>query len=114
MEKPPLEKIIERLEKLDLREWDRECDTTLITKTGGLILYLTKGGYKNRIDGDRIRYELIIRKIEKNAGCIEYSYNKKEKSLRDKLEKLYEKISSALKESEDTEILGRLNEFVSE
>ncbi|MDP2906841.1 MAG: hypothetical protein Q8O03_02775 [Nanoarchaeota archaeon] len=114
MEKPPLEKIIEKLEKLDIREWDKECSTTLITKTGGLRFYLTKGGFKNILDGDRIYYELIIRKTDKNAGCIKYSYDGNEKTLREKLENLYKKIDSALKESQDTEILGRLNEFASE
>ncbi len=114
METQELEKILEKLENLDIREWDKEYDNQLSTKTGGLRFYLTKGGFKNRIDGDKIYYELTIRKTEKNAGCIEYSYNKKEKTLRDKLEKLYEKISSALKDSEDAETLRRLDEFVSE
>lgn len=114
MEIPPLDKIIEKLEKLDLREWDKGSDNSLNTEIGGLRFYLTKGGFKNILDGDRIYYELIIRKTDKNAGCIKYSYDQNEKPLRDKLENLYKKISSTLKESQDTEILGRLNEFMSE
>jgi len=121
MEKPPLERVIEKLEKLDLREWDLESDnilrhgSILSAKTGGLRFYLTKGGFKgDLLEGDGVYYELIIRKIDKNAGYIKYYYNKNDKASRAKLERLYTKVLSALQESHDAEILERLNEFLSE
>ena len=68
-----LEKIIERLEKLDIQEWafhdrtDKDFES-VSAKTKGIEFYLTKQDYGVQID-----YSLSIRNIGDDFWLVDYS-----------------------------------------
>lgn len=117
MEKQPLEKVLEKLEKLDIREWRYKYDSranknVLITETGGLRFIIKKEGYKENI----LSYLLHIGHIEPDFcstdTCIAYFYDKKNKPQRELLGNFYEKTLSSLKEGHKKKLEEKFEFFM--
>jgi len=104
MEKPKLEKIIKRLERLDIREWKREYydyGMQLVARTNGLIIQLyDKGDYQIKIMSD--------------YGHKEVSYKHVSKTEKDMLKKFCEKIAKSYEELREKELQERLDRFLSD
>lgn len=104
MENPPLEKLIERLEKLDIREWKYEYYNyghQLVARTNGLIIQLyDKGGYKIKIVSDQ--------------GHKEIAYDPANKTEKDILKKFCERMVKSYEEFREKELQERLDSFLSE
>jgi len=113
MEKQPLDKIIEKLEKLDIRGWQYEYERNhefpsgcnfLITKTSGLTVYL----YKER---GCIPTPYCL-KFTNEGGKDELSYgSKKEREL---VKKFYEKTYELYNKHKTEEFQEKLNNFLSD
>jgi len=106
MEKPLLEKVIERLEKLDIREWTfrrdmQEVPYPLTAETGGLRFILRK-------------YQGL--EIENITGGPYSEYHPpssvKNKHLKEKLNQLYDTICTRLKEYQKKELEEKLNNIL--
>ncbi|MDP2906838.1 MAG: hypothetical protein Q8O03_02760 [Nanoarchaeota archaeon] len=104
MERPPLEKLIERLEKLDIQEWKYEYYTyghQLVARTNGLIIPLYhKGDYQIKIMSDQRHKEI--------------SYQPANKTEKDMLKKFCEKIAKSYEELREKELQERIDSFLSE
>ncbi len=123
MEKPPLEKVIEKLEKTDLREW----------KSGLLNYYSAfyQPAFTIRLNGLKFKvsrwhpkmmskvfsYSLSI-EIDEYTGTMkyeEYEDNSKTKGCRQKMIKdLYENVHKNLLEHREKEFRERLNTFLAD
>ncbi len=107
MEKPKLEKLIKKLETLDIREW----------KYNNGILTAEVCGMRFRIYSGKNYYtRLLIKNME---GNIEFEdkvfFNDKEtKGLKVALELLYNKTYESLLEYEDKQLTERLDTFLLE
>ncbi|MDP2906840.1 MAG: hypothetical protein Q8O03_02770 [Nanoarchaeota archaeon] len=121
MEKLPLEKIIERLEKLDIREWRYTYEAPfsgsfLIVETNGLRFSIAKRGFTRRME-DTLKYSMFVEDAgdEITNDCfVEYIFDKKNKPQREILDKFYEKTLTSLKEYKEKTIKEKLNDFVLE
>ena len=103
MEKPPLEKIIEKLEQLDARAWKLETDYCFITKVSGLTVHVFKFE-----DLERTRYKLELVDDDGYQRVSYTSYNAEEKDM---LEGFYKNISQKyhqVKEEEFKEMINNL------
>ncbi len=111
MEKPPLDKIIEKLEKLDIREW-KTIDDTFFTGWNfsvhiqGLVFHLAR---YNKND-----YGFYIQNEEKS---IRIEYNNQKKIINSFGEKLFKTLAEYKKKElprQEKEFEERLNRFVSD
>jgi hypothetical protein len=121
MERPQLEKVIEKLKGLDIQRWKFIHEHVysgdfLITETNGLRFSIFKRGSKGRME-DTFRYSVFVEDAgdEITNNCfIEYTFDKKSKPQRELLDKFYEKTLAALKGYKEKEIKEKLDNFVSE
>ncbi len=85
MEKPPLEKVIEKLEKLDARAWKRETFDCYTTKISGLTVHILQF-----TDLERIMYKLELVDDDGYQRVSYTSYNEEQKGM---LKNFYESVS---------------------
>lgn len=115
MEKPPLEKIVEKLEKLDLERWEWKygyTGPTFCTKIGNLKVYVREeknfGTFVNKY------YHSLVIENRDESVSISY-YNKNNQSVEEKeIGQLYKKLYSNLKEIREKRFEEAINEFLSE
>lgn len=115
MEIQELERILEKLEKIEIHNWKFVYEPTytqdfLIAETNGLKFSIEK-------KGDSARYTMNIENIEEgltNKCFIYHSFGKKEKPQREMLARFYEKKTASLKEYKERIIKEKLEYFLSE
>lgn len=105
MEKPLLEKIIERLEKLDIREWERDGNRFNARHSGLLIhlhVYKDMGMLNCHIE--------IINEGNDNELC----YEAKCKADKNIIKNFYDKICKRYHEFKDREFEDKVRNFLSD
>lgn len=117
MEKPELEKILKKLEKLDLHRWEwkgQYYGPAFIARMGYLTFYLSKekDHFVSVWKDDKICHFLTIENEDKSIKIV-YSYRSKS-TEEIEIKNFYEKLRSALKESREKRFEQSLNEFLSE
>lgn len=105
MEKQPLEKIIEKLEKIDIREWERDGNS-FNARTRGLLIHLHV--YKDM--GMTCCHIELISEDKHN----ELRYDPKNKAEKNMIKSFYEKTCKKYQEYKDTEFEDRVNAFLSD
>ncbi len=105
-----VEKIIEKLEPLDIREWTMHRYGMSI-KFNGIEFYLKREHFGPHF---RDNYLLLIKNVEDEPELIEYTSNCKNKTLGKMLEGFYEKTHTRLKEYKTKILEEKLNNFLSE
>lgn len=114
METPELEKIIKKLEEVDIYRWKYVYEPSfsryfLFVETNGLRFSIAKGSFE---------YSMFIENVEdeisNNWGLIKHTFDKKNKPQRELLDKFYEKKLASLKEYKEKEIKEKFNSFLSE
>ncbi len=105
MEKLLLEKVIEKLEKLDIHEW-KWVNKRLVTRTNGMTVYLYKEPIKIPTS-----YCLELTNEEDVGLGLEYGSSKKEKEL---VKKFYEKILETYDKYKKEELQEMLDNFLKE
>lgn len=113
-----LEKILKKLEKLDIQEWAFHEKTNkdfekIIAKANGLEFYIAKQDYGLQID-----YSLSIRNIEDDFWFVDYStLNEtvfKKRAPKKLIKDFYEQIVTQIKEYKKTVFHKKLDEFLKE
>jgi len=111
MEKPELEKVIEKLEKLDIREWGISGYSfkkpILTAKTNELMFY-TKIYDKFEIPFNKICYSIIIQD-ENQKVFIEYE---EEDTKKGKMGKFYENLCKNFEKFNEDELIRRTQDFI--
>lgn len=106
MEKLPLEKVIEKLEKLDIQAWERD----------GVI-------FTARVSGLKVRLQVYKDPLNMTYSCIyigsedrtrQISYDAKSKTEKDMIKSFYEKTRKKYDELKDKEFEERLQHFLSD
>lgn len=115
MEKPPLEKVLEKLEKLDTQRWEWKhgyLGPAFTTRIGDLKFYLEKRK-KYGAFADKFYYALTIQNID---GSVEIEYfNIEKQSVEEKeLSRLHTKLYSTLKGIREKRFEESIDEFLSE
>jgi len=105
-----IEKIIQKLEPLDIREWTMHRYGMSI-KINGIEFYLKKVSYGAHFNDI---YLLSIKNIEDESELIEYTSSCKNKTLGKMLEGFYEKTRTRLKEYKTKMLEERLDTFLTE
>lgn len=100
LEDKELENILEKLEKIDIHEWN--CDE------GGLIV--EKHGLKFTLKS----YQLHIQNIDKALYSKVYDYCYEKKHLKKVFEGFYDRIHDRLTEHQEKELEEKLNNFLKE
>jgi len=112
-EDPELEKILRKLEKLDVREWTADNPTnymaSISVKTEGIEFYL-----KKEMPGIGKQYSLMIRNAGDEVWAISYLHDKENKPSRKLLREFYEKTSARIMEHKTTQLKEKLDNFISE
>lgn len=106
MEKPPLEKVIEKLEKIDIQAWERD-GVTFTARVSGLKVRLQV--YKDPLNTTCSRIY-----IGSEDGTRQISYDAKNKTEKDMIKGIYEKTCKKYDELKDKEFGERLDNFLSE
>jgi len=111
MEKPPLEKIIGMLERIDIRGWESnqylDCDNYYYSNKGYPVLSTNLNGLSFHIikyEKFRKHYRLEVSDAKKNLRL--FSYDKKRKLLKNFYEKTFEKLKSVRQEESEKNIEG--------
>jgi len=110
--KPPLEKITEKLEKLDTREWnyiESGYGPSFTTRVNGLLVYL----FVDRIQLGVKAFKLTIGNEEGNQAHI-YECHKRSSPELHAVKKLYEKICREHDNLKETEFGENLQQFLSD
>lgn len=111
MEKPELEKVIEKLEKLDTREWEVSSynlkKPVLTAKTNELTFY-TKIYEKFDILLDKICHSIVIQDGNQKV-FIEYE---EEDTKNGKINKFYEKLCKNLEKLKEDEFSRRIQDII--
>lgn len=114
MEKPPIEKIIEKLEKTDIQRWKLVYEPAFSKN----FLFVETNGLRFSIEKYDKSYSMYIENVEdrmtNNWGIITYTFDKKNKAQKAIFEKFYEQILESLREDKEKRALEKLDEFVSE
>lgn len=121
METPELEKIIKKLESLDISRWKYTyepsfSDSFLIVETNGLRFSIKKRGSTGCMENS-LRYVVFIENAEDeitNNCCIEHIFDKKNKPQREMLKSFYNQTLTSLNKYKEKVIKEKLNDFVSE
>ena len=103
MENPPLEKIIKRLEKLDIREWKYEYYSygyQFVARTNGLVIEL------------RDKEDCL--KVTSDYGHKSMVYEPTNKAEKDMLKKFCEKITKTYEGHIEKELQDRITNFLSD
>ncbi|MDP2906839.1 MAG: hypothetical protein Q8O03_02765 [Nanoarchaeota archaeon] len=110
-----VEKIIQKLEPLDICEWTMYKHSISI-KTNGIEFYLKKQSYKMHSSLIKFHsiYSLSIKNIEDEPELIEHTSDCKNKTLGKMLEGFYEKTRTRLEEYKTNMLEERLDSFLSE
>lgn len=106
MEKPLLEKVIKKLEKLDVRAWRRETLDCFTTKASGLTVHILRF-----TELEKIRYKLELKDDDGYQRISHTSYNKEEKDM---LERFYENINEKYNKIKEEEFKEMINNLLSD
>lgn len=108
-----LEKILQKLEKLDIREWTADnltsCIESISVKTEGIEFCL-----KKETPGLGAHYSLSIKNTGDEVWVIEYLHDKEDRVSKKLIREFYEKTNTRIMEYKTKQLKEKLNNFVSE
>lgn len=113
MKEPELEKVIKKLESLDIRQWTgHETGGYFTTEVNGLTFSLSKKE-DYRTFGSVVYHKLVIKNREGNIQ-IEYANSKKDSPEEIGITTLYESLRCLLEKDRDAKFEELINNFLSE
>jgi len=114
MDKPPLEKVLEKLKSLDIQRWNHTeqvftiCNvmgkSLLSIETEGLSFFILQGN----------GYALTIRNTESKLIYKDYIGDRNNKANKEMLKNFYETTLASLKEYRKKQLAEKLDSFISE
>ena len=107
MERPELEKLLKKLEALDIREW-RYNDCILTAEVCGMQF--------NILSGKKYYTRLVIKNVENKSKfeAVEYFDSKETKPFKKVIESFYKKTYESLLEYENKQLTEKLDTYLSD